>query len=135
MALSLVYSTFLGGAGRELGQGIAVDINGNAYVTGITESFDSPFTSAYEGFPVTPGAFQTKGSYDAFVSKLNAKGSALMYSTYLGGSAGVDRGWAIALDDAETLTLRAIPPRATSRSAMQSRPHTAADRLMLLSQN
>ena len=97
---ALVYSTFLGGAGREQGQGIAVDPNGNAYVTGITESFDSPFTSAYEGFPVTGGAFQTKGSYDAFVSKLNAKGSALIYSTYLGGSAGVDRGWAIALDDA-----------------------------------
>src|SRR5689334_6104358 len=97
---SLVYSTFLGGAGREQGQGIAVDVNGNAYVTGITESFDSPFTSAYEGFPVTAGAFQTKGSYDAFVTKLNAKGSGLVYSTYLGGSAGVDRGWAIALDDA-----------------------------------
>ncbi len=97
---ALVYSTFLGGAGREQGQGIAVDINGNAYVTGITESFDSPFTSAYEGFPVTAGAFQTKGSYDAFVTKLNAKGSALVYSTYLGGTAGVDRGWAIALDDA-----------------------------------
>jgi hypothetical protein len=96
----LVYSTFLGGAGREQGQGIAVDANGNAYVTGITESFDSPFTSAYEGFPVTSGAFQTKGSYDAFITKLNAKGSALLYSTYLGGSAGVDRGWAIALDDA-----------------------------------
>ncbi len=97
---ALVYSTFLGGAGREQGQGIAVDINGSAYVTGITESFDSPFTSAYEGFPVTAGAFQTKGSYDAFVTKLNAKGSALVYSTYLGGTAGVDRGWAIALDDA-----------------------------------
>ena len=97
---SLVYSTFLGGAGREQGQGIAVDINGNAYVTGLTESFDSPFTSAYEGFPVTAGAFQTKGSYDAFVTKLNAKGSALVYSTYLGGSAGVDRAWAIALDAA-----------------------------------
>jgi cell division septation protein DedD len=97
---ALVYSTFLGGAGREQGQGIAIDVNGNAYVTGITESFDSPFTSAYEGFPVTPGAFQTKGSYDAFVTKLNAKGSALVYSTYLGGSADVDRGWAIALDDA-----------------------------------
>jgi len=97
---SLVYSTFLGGAGREQGQGIAVDANGNAYVTGITESFDSPFTSAYEGFPVTSGAFQTKGSYDAFVTKLNSKGSALIYSTYLGGTAGVDRGWAIALDAA-----------------------------------
>src|ERR1051325_6198863 len=97
---SLVYSTFLGGAGREQGQGIAVDVNGDAYVTGITESFDSPFTAAYEGFPVTAGAFQTRGSYDAFVTKLNAKGSALVYSTYLGGSADVDRGWAIALDDA-----------------------------------
>ena len=97
---SLVYSTFLGGAGRELGQGIAVDASGNAYVTGLTESFDSPFTSAYEGFPVTAGAFQIKGSYDAFVTKFNAQGSALVYSTYLGGSAGVDRGWAIALDDA-----------------------------------
>ncbi len=97
---SLVYSTFLGGAGREQGQGIAVDAIGNAYVTGVTESFDSPFTSAYEGFPVTSGAFQTKGSYDAFVTKLNSKGSALVYSTYLGGSADVDRGWAIALDDA-----------------------------------
>ncbi len=98
--VALVYSTFLGGAGREQGQGIAVDANGNAYVTGITESFDSPFTSAYEGFPVTSGAFQTKGSFDAFVSKINSKGSALVYSTYLGGSADVDRGWAIALDDA-----------------------------------
>ena len=97
---ALVYSTFLGGAGREQGQGIAVDSNGNAYVTGITESFDSPFTSAYEGFPVTPGAFQTKGSYDAFVTKLNPRGTGLVYSTYLGGTAGVDRGWAIALDNA-----------------------------------
>lgn len=97
---ALVYSTFLGGAGREQGQGIAVDANGNAYVTGVTESFDSPFTVAYEGFPVTPGAYQIKGSYDAFVSKLNPKGSALVYSTYLGGNAGVDRGWAIALDNA-----------------------------------
>jgi len=97
---SLVYSTFLGGAGRELGQGIAVDANGNAYVTGLTESFDNPFTTAYEGFPVTPGAFQRNGSYDAFVTKFNPQGSALIYSTYLGGSAGVDRGWAIAVDSA-----------------------------------
>jgi len=97
---SLVYSTFLGGAGREQGHGIAVDLSGNAYVTGLTESFDSPFTAAYEGFPVTPGAFQMRGSFDAFVTKLNPNGSALVYSTYLGGSAGTDRGWAIALDDA-----------------------------------
>jgi hypothetical protein len=97
---SLVYSTFLGGAGREQGQGIAVDASGNAYVTGLTESSDSPFTPAYEGFPVTPGAFQNTGSFDAFVTKFNAQGSALVYSTYLGGSSGVDRGWAIAVDGA-----------------------------------
>ena len=49
-------------------------------------------------FPVTPGAFQTTGTFDAFVTKFNPQGSALVYSTYLGGSAGVDRGWAIAVD-------------------------------------
>jgi hypothetical protein len=96
---SLVYSTVIGGPAREQGQGIAVDASGNAYVTGLTESFDNPFTSDYDGFPVTPGAFQTTGSYDAFVTKINPQGSALVYSTYLGGDAGVDRGWAIAVDN------------------------------------
>jgi hypothetical protein len=94
----LVYSTFLGSAGREMGMGIAVDMNGNAYVAGITESFDNPFTLEYDGFPVTPGAFQTTGSYDAFVTKLNPQGSGLVYSTYLGGTAGVERAWGIAID-------------------------------------
>src|SRR6185369_5053055 len=93
---SLVYSTFLGGAGHEQGQGIAVDASGNAYVAGITESSDSPFTSVNEGFPVTPGAFQTKGSFDAFVTKLNATGSALVYSTFLGGNL-TDEGRGIAV--------------------------------------
>ena len=97
---SLVYSTFLGGAGREQGFGIAVDASGSAYVTGLTESLDNPFSTAYEGFPVTSSAFQAKGSYDAFVTKFNPQGSALVYSTYLGGSSGVDRAWAIALDNA-----------------------------------
>jgi len=88
---SLIYSTFLGGNGQEQGQGIAIDANGNAYVTGLTDG---------STFPVTPGAFQTTGSFDAFVTKFNPQGSALVYSTYLGGNAGVDRGWAIAVDDA-----------------------------------
>jgi uncharacterized repeat protein (TIGR01451 family) len=97
---SLVYSTFIGGPAREQGQGIAVDASGNAYVTGSTESDDNPFTKEYDGFPVTPGAFQTTGSYDAFVSKLNPQGSGLAYSTYLGGAADVDRGWGIKVDAA-----------------------------------
>ncbi len=75
---ALVYSTYLGGSGSDTGEGIAVDSAGNAYVTGGTNSID---------FPVTPGAFQTTnhGSNDAYVTKLNSTGSALVYSTYLGG--------------------------------------------------
>jgi hypothetical protein len=85
-----VYSTFLGGAATDAGDGIAVDSAGNAYVTGAATS--SPF-------PTTAGAFQTTygGGTDAFVTKLNPTGTALVYSTYLGGS-GFDTGASIAID-------------------------------------
>jgi hypothetical protein len=112
---SLVYSTYLGGTSgydgyypinsptgalveQIPGPGIAVDSAGDAYVTGSTAS---------SNFPITTGAFQTqlparkKGSpppVDAFVTKLNASGSALVYSTYLGGNNGVNGGSAIAVD-------------------------------------
>jgi len=89
---ALVYSTYLGGSGSEGGGfGIAVDSLGNAYVTGGTASTD---------FPVTPGAFQTAlaGGSDAFVTKLDATGSALLYSTYLGGSGGEGGMFRIAVD-------------------------------------
>ena len=88
---ALVYSTYLGGSGQDSGTGIAVDAAGNAYVTGHTSSPD---------FPTTADAFQTTfdgGAFDAFVTKLNATGTALVYSTYLGGS-GNDEGHGIALD-------------------------------------
>jgi beta-propeller repeat-containing protein len=79
---ALLYSTYLGGTNSltEGGSGIAVDVDGNAYVTGVTRSPD---------FPTTPGAFQSifGGGYDVFVTKLNRTGSALVYSTFLGGSA------------------------------------------------
>jgi uncharacterized protein (TIGR03437 family) len=86
-----LYSTYLGGAGPDEGHGIAVDVQGNAYITGSAGSIDFPVKNAIQA---TQG-----GSGDAFVAKLNATGSALVYSTYLGGN-GIDVGSAIALDTA-----------------------------------
>jgi hypothetical protein len=99
---AVIYSTFLGGTpqprgGRDSGQAIAADAAGNAYVTGRTFS---------ENFPTTPNAYRPKFTddlslgfdvSDAFVTKLNPSGSALVYSTYLGGS-GDDEGTGIAVD-------------------------------------
>ena len=89
---ALGYSTFLGGSGADRGYGVALDGAGNAYLTGYTESTD---------FPTTAGAFDTtyNGGGDAFVTKLDATGAALGYSTFLGGS-GVDLGYGVALDGA-----------------------------------
>jgi len=94
---SLVYSTYLGGSSSDFGYGIAVDASGNAYVTGNTTS---------NPFPTTAGSFQTTyqggsdpffGGGDAFITKLSSTGSALSYSTYLGGT-GSDFGYGIAVD-------------------------------------
>ncbi|MFB3776734.1 MAG: SBBP repeat-containing protein [Bryobacteraceae bacterium] len=76
---TLVYATYLGGSGEDRGAGIAVDSGGNAYVAGETASAN---------FPTTAGAYQTRnaGGSDAFVAKLNPSGSALLYSTLVGGS-------------------------------------------------
>ena len=92
---ALVYSTYLGGNGQDLGQAIAVDTAGQAYVTGYTDTPGS-------GFPGTAGSLiqnTNGGGNDVFVTKLNAAGTALVYSTYLGGS-GDDQGWGIAVDTA-----------------------------------
>ena len=85
----LLYGTYLGGSGPDVGLGITIDILGNAYVTGGTRSANFPTFGAFQG---TLG-----GGRDAFVTKLNATGAALTYSTYLGG-AGTDVGNAIAID-------------------------------------
>jgi photosystem II stability/assembly factor-like uncharacterized protein len=83
---SLAYSTYLGGSGNEEGAGIAVDRQGNAYVAGFAEQIDPALPMS---FPTTPGAYQTdfnaNSFSDAFVTKINAAGSNLVYSTYLGG--------------------------------------------------
>ncbi len=93
----LAYSSYLGGSSTDLGTDIAVDAEGNAFVTGYTISVD---------FPVTPGALKTQmlpiGStvygVDAFVSKINPSGTGLVYSTYLGTNAGSDYGYGITVD-------------------------------------
>jgi hypothetical protein len=91
---SLVYSILVGGSDEETGSGLAVDRAGNAYLTGSTRSAD---------FPVTDKAFRPKyaGGQDAYVVKVNAAGSRLLYSTYVGGtgedSAGMN-GTVLALD-------------------------------------
>ncbi|MBI5236911.1 MAG: SBBP repeat-containing protein [Deltaproteobacteria bacterium] len=86
---ALVYSTYLGGSGFDYGYGIAVDASGNAYVTGETSSAN---------FPTASPLYGTNAGYnDAFIAKINSTGSALVYSTYLGG-ARQDYGKDIALD-------------------------------------
>jgi len=92
----LSYSTYLGGNDGDQGTAIAVDRTGAAYLTGDTYSTN---------FPTTPGVIQRTGTNggsndDAFVTKLNPSGTALVYSTYLGGATGGDLGYGIAVDRA-----------------------------------
>lgn len=87
---TLSFSTLLGGAGTESCKGLAVDSSGASYLVGTTGSSD---------YPTTAGSFQpaAQGSGDAFVTKLNAGGSALVFSGYLGGIS-TDSGTSIAVD-------------------------------------
>jgi hypothetical protein len=101
----LVYSTYLGGSDMDVGDGIAVDSAGNAYVTGKTYSMDFPTKNAFQPTKANLAKHPTS-NLDAFVFKLNATGSALLYSSYLGGTgnenSGVSNGapvGGIAVDD------------------------------------
>jgi len=124
-AASLIYSTYLGGSLEDLGNGIAVDGTGSAYVTGSTDTSEL----AIPPFPTTVGAFDRTfgGDTDAFVTKLNPAGSGLTYSTYLGGNL-IDVGNDIFVDAAgnayvtgstDTSQL-AIPPFPTTAGAFQT---------------
>ena len=98
----LIYSTFLGGSGFDYGYGVAVDFQGNAFLTGTTNSSDFPVSSdawqsalSSEQCPADlAGQFCTS----AFVTKVNATGTALLYSTYLGGNEGGLGGNGVAVD-------------------------------------
>ena len=86
---SLIYSTYLGGSGDfDIGNAIAIDSSGNAYITGRTNSTNFPTLNPYQG---------SQGIDDVFVTKFNSIGNGLIYSTYLGGS-GSDFGSGIAID-------------------------------------
>jgi uncharacterized protein (TIGR03437 family) len=120
---ALVYSTYLGGAGPDNCYGIAVDSSGQAYITGGTFSTD---------FPTTAGAFQTanQGGPDAFVAKLNITGSALIYSTYLGGNDN-DLGYGIAVDPSGAAfvtgyTLSGNFPKLNAYQSTRNGPHNDA---------
>ena len=90
---ALVYSTYLGGSGDDLGNAIAVDpTTGDVLITGYTSSRDFPTAN-----PLQPN--YGGGVYDAFVARLSADGSALVFSTYLGGS-GLDQGFGITVEPA-----------------------------------
>ena len=90
----LDYSTLVGGSNnQDVGQGIAVDSSGNAVVTGFTSSPDYPTKN-----PLATGSSLNGSSQDAFVTKLNPGATALVYSTYLGGSSSITTGNGIAVD-------------------------------------
>ena len=104
-AASRVYATYLGGSGVDIGgssrsststgnNGIAIDASGNAYVVGRTDSTNFPVANAFQA--------ANAGYFDAFLTKVNATGSALVYSTYLGGSS------TTLIDEANAVAVNAV---------------------------
>ena len=127
----LTYSTFLGGSGGDRANAIAVDADGNVYVAGMTAS---------SNFPVTPGAYQptnhaaADNSWTAFVTKLNPSGSALIYSTYLGGSGNYydngDQAYGVAADASGNAYVTGVSWSSdfpVTSGAFQTKNHAAAN--------
>ena len=119
---ALVYSTYLGGSGIDHGNAIALDSSGDAYVTGWTLSTNFPTMNPLQ--PVNGGG----GYTDAFVSKLNRTGSALVYSTYLGGRRD-DYGFGIAVDSAGNAYLAGWTEYLISRKKIPCRDSSSGSTL------
>lgn len=128
---TLLYSTYLGGAGDDMGTAIAIDSSGSAYVTGTTQSRKFPVTgSAYQatysgeaGQAIFPCCGYMLLAGDAFVTKLNSSGTALVYSTLLGG-ADDDAALAIAVDSNGRATIGGYtisPDFPTTQGALQTK--------------
>jgi uncharacterized repeat protein (TIGR01451 family) len=96
----LAYSSYLGGSTTDVGTAIAVDATGSAYITGQTISPDFPTKNPIETYHSGGTCVTGSPCPDVFVTKFNATGTALVYSTYLGGSSD-DSGHGIALDSAK----------------------------------
>jgi uncharacterized protein (TIGR03437 family) len=96
---AVLYSTYLGGSGEDHAGGVALDSLGNAYVTGLTFSTDFPVANAIQN--------TNAGNSDVFLTKINAGGSAIIFSTYLGGS-GADTVASVAVDAAARAYLGGI---------------------------
>ncbi len=90
---SVLYASYLGGSFNDQGNAITVDTAGNAYVAGLTRSTDFPTVN-----PISNAGYGG-GTADAFITKINPAGTAILYSTYLGGSA-ADQANAVAVDPA-----------------------------------
>jgi hypothetical protein len=122
---ALIYSTYLGGNNADNGNAVAVDSSGHAYVTGSTAS---------SNFPTTSGAFQRSihGNTDVFVTKLNTTGSALSFSTLVGGS-NADVGYSIAVNSLGQAHVTGYTQSThfPVKSALQSTLHGGADAFAL----
>src|SRR6185503_7881110 len=112
--LAIVFSTYLGGSGTDAATGIALDAAGNIYVTGFSSGTDFP--------TVNPLDATRGGSSDAIVAKLNPTGSAVIYSTYFGGSS-QETGNAIAVDSTGNAYVAGVTSSIDLQIANPLQPH------------
>ena len=123
---SFRFSTYLGGAGNDSGQGVALDLVNNVVITGKTASAD---------FPTSTGAYDEShnGGEDAFVTKLDVDGEVLQFSTFVGGSS-ADFGTAVKLDGVNNPIITGLSRSAdfpTSDDALDATHNGEGDAVLL----